>query len=291
MKQELMILGDELQNCIPVTKTLIGQADDLAIEHENFHDHYIIGGRAALYELLGKIYNLAEQIDQCVDRDEQLVLLRTVLAQKHGIRTQENTSDTTVLVRYITKADRKTAHVYSRAIETARQNGIASNNFVSYVEQAGGVERIRSNAANAPDSEFKGENYEDELEDMLELTRDYLRARSELPMGSFKSPKGAPVDGEKGALTHYICHERNGRQYVLARLNISKEQETAMLKDLAKELCADRKVATRDIAKFYAKAMVKRKKRTMKEIVKKRPGIAVGILRNMNNQPQEKNYD
>lgn len=259
------------------TRTLIGQADDLALEHENFHDHYIVGGRTALYELIGKIYALAEQLDRCVDRDEQLELLRTVLAEKHGIRTQENTSDTTVLVRYITKTDRKTAHVYSRAIESARQNGITSNNFVSYVEQAGGVERIRSNAAAVPEDKFKEEISEDELEDMLNLTRDYLRARSELPLGSFKSPKGLHVDGEKGALTHFICHERNGRQYVLAQRSISKEQESTMVKDFAKELCADVRVAKKRISEFYVKAMAKRKQRTLKEITKKRPEIAAAM--------------
>ena len=261
-------------------ESLIKQADDLATEHKNFHKHYIIGGRTALYELLGKIYGLAEQLDRCVDRDEQLGLLRAVLAQKYGIRTQENTSDTTVLIRYITKADRKTAHVYSRAIETARQNGIASNNFVSYVEQAGGLECIRSNTATISEREFKEEVSENEIEEMLELTRDYLRARSELPLGSFKSPKSACVFGEKGALTHFICHERNGRQYVLAQRSISKEQETAIVKDLAKELYGGGKDAKKRIGKFYAKAMAKRKQRALKEIAKQRPELAKALMRN-----------
>jgi len=277
MNNELTIVDAKVGCNLQITKTLIGQADDLAVEHENFHDHYIVGGRAALYELLGKIYGLAEQLDGCVDRDEQLELLRTVLAQKHGIRTQENTSDTTVLVRYITKADRKTAHVYSRAIETARKNGIASNNFVSYVEQAGGVERIRSNAASTAEGELTEGITEDELEDMLDLTRNYLRARSEFPLGSFKSPKGECANGEKGALTHYICHERNGRQYVLAERSISKEQETAIIKDFAKELCADGRVAKKRIGRFYAKAMKKRKQRTLREITRQRPALGAAL--------------
>ena len=281
MNTEITILDDENVSNLRITKTFIGQADDLALEHENFHDHYIIGGRAALYELLGKIYGLAEQLDKCIDRDEQISLLKAILAKNYGIRTQENTSDTTVLVRYITKADRKTAHVYSRAIETARQNGIASNNFVGYVEKAGGVERIRSNAAAAPEGEPKEEVFEDELEEVLDLTRDYLRARSELPLASFKSPKGLAVDGEKGALTHFICHERNGRQYVLAQRSISKEQETAMVRDFAKELCADRKTAKKRISKFYAKAMAKRKQRTVKEIMRRRPEIGARLRRSV----------
>ncbi len=265
---------------LAVTKTLIGRADDLAVEHENFHDHYIIGGRAALYELLGKIYGLAEQLDQCVDREEQLELLRTVLAQKHGIRTQENTSDITVLVRYITKADRKTAHVYSRAIEAARKNGIASNNFVSYVERAGGVERIRSKAAAAPKGDLKEGASEDEFEDVLDLTRDYLRARSEFPLASFKSPKSVKIDVGKGTFTHFICYERNGRQFVLAQRSINKEQEMAMVKEFATELCADGRAAKKSISKFYAKAMAKRKKRTLKEMAKQRPELARVLIRN-----------
>lgn len=284
MNNEHTIVCVETNSNLQIAKTLMGQADNLALEHENFHDHYIIGGRTALYELLGKIYALAEQLDQAVDKEDQIALLKTTLAHKHGIRTQENTSDTTVLVRYITKADRKTAHVYSRAIESARQNGIANGNFVSYVEQAGGVERIRSNAVAATEGEEKGEISEDELEDMLDLTRDYLRARSELPLASFKSPKDVHKEVENSSLTHFICHERNGRQYVLAQRSISKEQEAAIVKDFAKELCVDIKSAKRDIGRFYAKAMAKRKKRTIKEIAKRRPEIAAGMLRNMSHQ-------
>lgn len=277
MKNTLKIIDIESVDEVRVTPTLIGQADALAVEHENFHDHYIVGGRAALYELLGKIYGLAEQLECSVDREEQLGVFRTILAERHGIRTQENTSDTTVLVRYITKADRKTAHVYARAIETARQNGVASGNFVGYVEQAGGVERIRSNTAEAIKNDPTGSSSEEELEDMLELTRRYLRARRELPLGSFKSPKGDCANHGQGALTHYICHERNGRQYVLARLSISKERETAIVKDFAKELCTNREIAKNDISKFYAKAMAKRKQRTLREITKQRPELGAAL--------------
>jgi 2-methylaconitate cis-trans-isomerase PrpF len=127
-----------------VTKTLIGQAEDLAAEHEAFNTNYVIGGRQALYSLLGKIAALVEQFDAAVDKDELLEIVRTQLQEQYGIKTQHNTSDITVLVRYITPADRKTAHVYTRAIETARANQIAPAHFAGYLEQAGGVERIRA---------------------------------------------------------------------------------------------------------------------------------------------------
>lgn len=280
MKLNLNEESSEISTCVIPVKTLLAQADDLAQEHENFHEHYIVGGRARLYGLLGKIYGLAEQLDASFDRNDQLELMKTVLAQKYGIRTQENTSDLTVLVRYITKADRKTAHVYSRAIESARQQGIASGNFVSYIEQAGGVERIRSNTAVS--SEVTGGAIsEDVLEDMLEITQNYLRARSELPLASFKLPKDKIQGIRREGLTYFICHERYGRQYVLAELKVEKEQETAMVRDFAKELCAKIEVAKRQVSKFYEKAMRKRKQRTIKELMKQRPVLAAKLRNNI----------
>jgi hypothetical protein len=266
---------------LSVAKTLIGKADDLAKEHEDFYESYIVAGRKALYELLGKIYALSEQLNAAADREDQVALLKLALASQRGIRTQENTSDTTVLVRYITRADRKTAHVYSRAIEAARTNAIASSDFAQYIEQAGGIERIRSNAAASEAPVIADEGSVDEMEEALELARDYLRARSELPIASFKLSRKSPIIQSDAALKHYICHERNGRQYVLSQLPVSVEQETALVKDFAKVLCKDLPIAKRKVKKLHSKAMAKRKERTIREIAKKRPELAMALRKSI----------
>ena len=280
MNTELIEVLDSVTGDINKNDSLIMQADNLAAQHEKFHKHFIVGGRAVLYELIGKIYALAERLDTAADREGQLELMKTVLAQKHGIRTQENTSDTTVLVRYITKADRKTAHVYSRSIESARQNGIPSGNFVGFVEKAGGIERIRSNAAvssGAAEASMLAES----LEEKIKIARDYLQARTELPLASFRLPKGNIQEIRQEGLTHFICHERNGRQYVLAQLNIDNVQESSMVKDFAKELCSDMKEAKKQVSRFYEKAMRKRKQRTVKEIMRRRPEIGARLRRSL----------
>lgn len=253
-----------------VSKTLIGQADQLAQEHEHFHDQYIVAGRKALYELLGKIYALSEQLNVAIDRDDQVDLMRKALASNYGIRTQENTSDTTVLVRYITRADRKTAHVYSRAIEAARANAIQSADFAEYVEQAGGVERIRAESAIGYSGKQDSMN---EIEEMLDLTRKYMDARSELPISSFRLSGKAPAIKSTSRLNYFACYERNGRHYVLSQLPIDLKQEVNLMGDLSRTLCEDLPVAKRSIKKFHAKAMAKRKERTIREIAKKRPEI------------------
>jgi hypothetical protein len=278
MNIELVELNKEVESHLVITKSLVCQADDLAEEHEHFHDHYIISGRRALYDLLRKIYVLSEQLNSAVDREDQLALMRSTLLNKHGIRTQENTSDTTVLVRYITRADRKTAHVYSRAIEAARACSIPSVDFSDFLENAGGVERIRANAV-MPHG--RNQDVSNNAEEMLKLTRKYLEARSELPITSFRLPAKVPVIKSTSSLSYFACYERNGRKYLLAQLPIDPKQEVNLIEGLSNYLCADLPVAKRNIKKFHAKAMAKRKERTIREITKKRPEVGAKMRARM----------
>jgi hypothetical protein len=277
MNVDLIEVAPETHGPLVITKSLIGKADDLAREHEEFNDRYIISGRKALYELLGKIYALAEQLDGCIDKEDQVTILRKVLSEKYGIRTQENTSDTTVLVRYITQADRKTAHVYSRAIETARLNKIDSSKFAGYVEQAGGVERIRADNATPAITYQDVEAIENDRNIRLELARKYLKARSELPIASFKLGKRYSRASKTGGITQFVCHERGGRFYVLTEQSIDKDQELKLVERVAEESFVDLKRATKNINDFYTKAMLKRKRRTIKEFSKKRPELAMRL--------------
>ncbi|KXW55376.1 hypothetical protein [Ferrovum sp. PN-J185] len=261
-----------------IAKTLIGQADELAREHEEFNDRYIISGRKALYELLGKIYALAERLDRSIDREDQVAILRKVLSEKYGIRTQENTSDTTVLIRYITQADRKTAHVYSRAIETARLNKIDSSKFPEYVDQAGGVERIRSESACnllIPDEAVEVKRTR---EKRLELARKYLIARTELPLASFKMGKKYLNTPKSASFMQFICLERDGRYFVLAEQVLEQKNDHRMLEQISDKFCSDLKRATNSVDIFYKKAMQKRRRRIIKEICRKRPELANGML-------------
>ena len=134
-------------NAVKVSKTLIAQADDLALEHERFHTNYVIAGRMALYALLGKIYELVLKVESSSDCDFFIGQMRKSLKSKHSIRTQDNSSTAAIVVRYVTRADRKTAHVYARAIEAAKASQVPAVGFSDYVDEQGGVEKIRSNQA------------------------------------------------------------------------------------------------------------------------------------------------
>lgn len=275
MNSELIEVSKYDEGALEITRSLLSQADALAREHEEFNDRYIISGRKALYELLGKIYALAQQLDSCIDKEEQITFLRRVLSEKYGIRTQENTSDTTVLVRYITQADRKTAHVYSRAIETARINKIDSSKFTEYVEQAGGVERIRTDNASPSITYHEVEAIEADKELRLELARKYLTARTELPLACFSLGRRYKQTSKANTFKQFICYERNRRYYVLAQQDVDDAQELKLVEQIAKEFEFDLKNAAKKVNTFYSKAMLKRKQRTMKEISRQRPELAM----------------
>ena len=266
----------EVKGDLVVTKTLIGQAEDLAAEHEAFNTNYVIGGRQALYSLLGKIAALVEQFDAAVDKDELLGIVRTQLQEQYGIKTQHNTSDITVLVRYITRADRKTAHVYARAIETARANQIAPAHFARYLEQAGGVERIRASGVESEDNAVSKPS----LQEKLDLTRKYLNARREFPIATVRvSAKQAVNFGGTSNLNVLVCSEHEGRYYVLAKLSADETLEKKLVEALAQQLPDDLKQVDKNIDRFYDKAMKKRSQNTLKALIKQRPAVAAGMLR------------
>ena len=259
-----------------VTKSLIGQAEDLAAEHEAFNANYVIGGRKALYNLLGKIAVLVEQFDASVDKAELIKIVRKNLQEQYGIKTQENTSDVTVLVRYITRADRKTAHVYARAIETARANQVAPAQFSEYLEQAGGVERIRANGVDCEGGDLSKSSQHEKLE----IIRKYLNARRDFPLASikFSGKQGLQAD-RSGDLNILVCSSLNGRYYVLAKLVPDVALERNVLEGLAQKLPDNLKQARKDVERFYTKAMKKRSSASLKLMIKRRPEVAESMLR------------
>jgi len=160
-----------------VTKSLMAQAMDLAEAHNEFHTQYVIGGRKALYEMLGNIMRFTVEVNASVEKDELISSIRHELQNQYNIKTQANSSTTAILVKYITRADRKTTHIYARAIDTAIASKIKAENFVEFAETEGGIEKIR---AIGVDAELK-EQAKTVADEKFELAEEYLVAREEIP--------------------------------------------------------------------------------------------------------------
>lgn len=242
MNTELIAVKKQFEAA--VTKTLIGQADDLALEHENFHANYIVAGRIALYELLGKIYALSLKLDGAIDKTDQINIMRTFLAEKYGIRTQENTPYLTILVRYITRADRKTAHVYARAIQSAKESGVQPMNMVGFIEHHGGVEKIRSVTAN--------DDCVDIHDEKIELTEKLLHVMSSNPIARFSPNASWDALGDQSCIYDFYISARVGNEnYVLAKIPGDLNFEKQAIKQLSKYVCEDMTLARQRISELY----------------------------------------
>lgn len=256
-------ISNQQKTSLSITNTLISQAKDLAAEHELFNEQYVISGRKALYGLLAKIYALVERFDQSIDKADLIKMMRKNLHEQYGIKTQDNTSATTVLVRYITRADRKTAHVYARAIESAQENCIKAEDFAAYVERSGGVERIRAIGASADAADVK----QALEEEMLALTHAFLGARTEMPFAEFDAPKA--FDGIYSKSCTYelvICSlGTSGKYNVIGKLPADLPLENLAIKYFAKYLCKDIEKAREGVATVANAAQKKRQERLDKD--------------------------
>lgn len=226
---------EQVTNLI-VTKSLIGQAQELASEHELFNDQYVVNGRKALNALLEKIFSLAQQFESSPDKEDLYRVLKTDLAQKYNIRAQANSSNISMLVRYITRAERKTAHVYARAIESALAKKIPSLTFEQYVEMSGGLEKIRIDGV---DTSVKSPKQLVD-EEKMNLSRRYLEARIEMPFETFKAPK--QFDGMTNPNCGFelvICKWAGDEYRVVGKLAPTMENEYLMLREFSTFLFGD----------------------------------------------------
>ena len=229
MNTELVEAKEEACNYLVINKSLVFQADDLAEEHEQFTS-YIVAGRYALYELLGKIYALYKRLEAAPDKDELLETMRFKLAKTYQIRTQINTSNLGLLVRYITRADRKTAHVYSRAIETAIANEIGLDDFVTYIQNQGGIEQMR---AFGVDGNFKRLQVNDENE-KLEIAKQHLLAVAEKPYAEIELNQSLSQFGQGCFYDYFVGVSTGGKKYrIIGKINADKDFESKVLKSFA----------------------------------------------------------
>lgn len=223
-----------------------------------------------LYDLLGRMYSLTLELDASVDRENIVRQIRVELATKWNIKTQDNTSDATALVRYITRADRKTAHVYARVIEVAKANQVKAPYLSGFIERQGGIEKIRAKNVLVGTSIDVEEAI---TKERLQLTREYIEARKECPYSSFKVGNKFNDLDEPDALNFFVCSERDGRYYVLAKLPVTEGQSRDLIEGLANQVCQEMTSARVVISNFSKKAHKKSAGRIRRGLIRKFPSL------------------
>ena len=270
MNSALIEENKEEKSQLVITKSLVCQADDLAEEHEQFNANYIVGGRLALYELLGKIFDLYKVLEASPDKKVLLGEMKHKLVHQHKIRVQTNSSDAGILVRYITRAERKTAHIYARVIEQALSNQISSDHFLDYIEQCGGIEQMRLSGVD----QVKAAENEQTVNDTSQLGWKYCKARVELPFASFPLKNVFDYLGkEKVWFEYYVCAKRGDKRYVVANIPADKAFEDRAITLIGNDLATTSLDIGERVDELYEKAKQAHKERIIKEM----PGLAKNL--------------
>ena len=128
---------------IDINHTLITHADLLAQRHEDYVNEFVTRANTELYSILAEIKLLHEKLAAHPKQEKLIKQMRNILKEKYGLKTQANTKTTTLLVKYVTRASRKTAHVYGRVLDIANNNGINSSGLVDFIKANGGINKIR----------------------------------------------------------------------------------------------------------------------------------------------------
>ncbi len=137
---------------LDITQAVIAHADSLAQRHTLYVSNFVTRANTELYAILAEIHKLYEQVESSKQRDKLVKKMREHLKSNHNIKTQANTKTTALITKYVTKASRKTAHVYSRVLEVAIDNHIGSAGLVDYIIAKGGIDKVRKAVANAEQS-------------------------------------------------------------------------------------------------------------------------------------------
>ena len=239
-----------------ITKNLIEKTEILANEHALFMKNHIETGRRALYDLLAKIFALVKEFDNNPDKKNLINVIRKKLAEDLKIKVQDNTSDVAAIVKYITRVDRKAAHVYTRVIEKAKLLNINPQNLPAYISAQGGIEKIRSLGVSQEQQEINSIQ-----EERLKLARTCLFAQSEFPLGTInlinkKITNIEPCD------FHYFVGKSYGDQFIiLGRVPATQDYEKATIKLFANQESEDINVVREKIQKLIRSSEIAREVR------------------------------
>jgi len=129
--------------------SLIAEADVVANEHEIYHEQYVTRANETLYKLLASMLKVYLDIEASGESVRVVKEMRSKLLADYGLKTQANSRMSAIVVRYIVRSGRKTAHVYGRVIEVALANNITPEQLPDFIRDKGGIEEIRTSLTSA----------------------------------------------------------------------------------------------------------------------------------------------
>jgi hypothetical protein len=139
--------------------SLIAEADEVAKEHVNYHEQYVVSANEVLYKLLASMLQVCLDVEASGETARVVKEMRSKLKSDYGIKTQANSRASSIVVRYIVRSSRRTAHVYGRVIEVAIANNITAEQLPDFIRDRGGIEEIRLSVVSAEEKKAESDRW------------------------------------------------------------------------------------------------------------------------------------
>lgn len=208
---------------------VLAEGDFLAQKQSDFNDNYIIKANDALYDLLADIMRFSNQVLGSDSKVEILSKMRSALSKKHGIKTQRNSPDLTIIVKYVVRTSRKTAHVYARVLDMAYRQDVMADELADFIRQNGGIDRIRESNTNLEAVAKKKARNEQELN----FIRALMREKVTTPISEFEIPMewSSEVHDSRGVSEFFypVCVRELGGFKVVGVVPMDKDFENEIL--------------------------------------------------------------
>ncbi len=211
------------QTKVDINHTIITHADLLAQRHEDYVNEFVTRANNELYCILAELLELHEKLVACPNKDKLIKQMRKSLKEKYGLKTQANTKTTSLVVKYVTRASRKTAHVYGRVLDVAIANSISSAGLIDYIKANGGIDKVRMAVA-SKETQQHIKSVEAHLQKQLRST---LLSKQDIGQALFSGRKTLP-HAKDVSFTHMLCsfnhqtqkHEIVGIIYPSSRIEL-----------------------------------------------------------------------
>ena len=130
-------------------RAFLAKGESIVVKHEDYVAKYVTKANEDLYLLLADILAFAEDIFATNNADKIVKEMRTELTYRHKIKTQKNSTQLAIIVRFITRTSRKNALIYSQVLSNAISTNIKSTQLADYIKANGGINSIRDKANTA----------------------------------------------------------------------------------------------------------------------------------------------
>jgi hypothetical protein len=229
-----------------IQKIIVDKAELLSLRHSTYVDKFVTLANDELYAILAEIMALYEQVNDSQDQIKLIKHIRQHLSSVHNIKTQANTKTTALVVKLVTRANRKTSHVYSRVLEVAIAAGVKPDGLVEFIKLKGGIDKVRmavNSAETVAQAKVTAKHYQQQLRSQLKHMQGIGNA--DLSAIRHTLPHASDVDFE-----HLLCRFNNATNAheIVAIMYPSSALETQSISEYLSMLDV---ACTSDQGEFY----------------------------------------